>query len=84
MSKKSNTLGIISLILGIVSIVFFLNILVAVPAGIIGIVLAKMQNKRYPNKIAKAGFITSIIGIVLSILTIILLLTIFTGSFGSF
>ena len=84
MSKESNTYGIISLILGTISIIFFLNVLVAIPAGIIGIVLSKKQNKLYPNKISKAGFITSIIGIALSVLAIILAVTLFAGRFASF
>ncbi len=84
MAKKSNTLGIISLILGIISIIFFLNILIAIPAGIIGIVMSKKQDKLYKNKISKAGFITSIIGISLSVLAIILAITILSSSFASF
>jgi len=65
---KSNGKGVASLVLGIVSIVF--TGLGIIP-GVIGLILAMQQKKVYPNKINTVGFITSIIGIILSVIVII-------------
>ena len=67
--NPGNTLGIVSLILGIASIVFAFGLL-----GIVGIVLAKSSNTKQTEAglptlgTAKGGMITSIIGLVGGIL----------------
>ncbi|MBS3141167.1 DUF4190 domain-containing protein [Candidatus Woesearchaeota archaeon] len=66
--NKSNTLGITSLVLGIVSIVFCWVPIMGLVAGIIGIVLSVKQKKVFPNGIATGGLVTSIIGTVFSVL----------------
>jgi membrane-bound ClpP family serine protease len=67
LGKNKNALGILSLILGIISIVFFWHLegATGLIAGVLGVIFAILQKKAYPNNIAKAGFITSMIGIVL-------------------
>lgn len=78
--EKSNSNGIASLVLGIVSVVLpILGINLA--AGIVGIILAKKQKKIYPNGIATAGFILSIIGLAVWGL-IYLMMLLLVGSIG--
>ena len=71
--KKSNGLGIASLVLGIVSIVFsFIGLsTIGLIIGIVGIVLGVMARKKNPTGMAKAGLICSIIGTVLCALMFI-------------
>lgn len=65
---KSNSLGIASLVLGIVSIVFCWVPLLGLASGIVGIVCASKQRKIYPNGITSGGLVTSIIGVIFSAL----------------
>ena len=65
---ESKWRGIISLILGIASILFFWVILFSIPASVLGIIFSIMQKKTSPNKIAAAGLVTSIIGLCLTVL----------------
>lgn len=69
-NKQSNTLAVVGLILGIVSIVFpwipYIGFL-ALPAGIVGIILSAKGRKVPTGKgMATAGLVLSIIGVVLS------------------
>ena len=69
-NKQSNSLAIVGLVLGIISIVFpwipYLTY-VALPAGIVGIVLSAKGRKIGNGKgMATAGLVLSIIGVVLS------------------
>ena len=70
MYNENNTLGILSLIFGILSIIFGIISLLSIVGilfGIGGIVCAKESFKVQPgNGLARAGSITSIIGIILS------------------
>lgn len=65
--NSSNGTAVASLVLGIVSIVFaFILPIIGIICGIIGIVLGvKLRNE---SGMAKAGFIMSIIGIILSVI----------------
>lgn len=63
---KSNSLGIVSLILGIYSITRCLSITGTI-CGVLGIIFATQQQKSWSNGIAKAGFITSVVGLSLSV-----------------
>lgn len=74
-AQKEHITGIISLILGICSIPFSIVIIGAF-FGIIGIILARIsfKKKNYSHGIAKAGMITSIIGVTFSSLLLLLLL----------
>jgi uncharacterized membrane protein HdeD (DUF308 family) len=67
---KDNSFGILSVTLGIISILFlgFPGVL----SGILSIVFGFMQDRVSKNKWSKAGKILGIIGIVLGILAIIL------------
>lgn len=70
--KFDNTFGLASTILGILSIVFAsIN---GIVFGIIGLVFAHLQNKRFQNSWSRAGKILSIIGIILSIILITLII----------
>lgn len=67
--ENSNN-GMWSLILGILSIICSISgsllTLLGIPVGVIGIILAKKSLNEMPgNSLGRAGFITSIIGIVL-------------------
>ena len=65
-TNQPNGYGIASLVLGIAGLTF--NSVFppfALVFAIIGIFFAKKQNKIYPNGIATAGLITSIIGTVI-------------------
>ena len=67
--NKSNAFGIASLILGIVSIivVFVRQFLILGPVvGLLGIIFASKQRKVFPNGIANAGLVISIIGTAIS------------------
>jgi len=70
--ENGKGLSIAALILGIVSIIFcFINPIVALICGIVGLILGVMARKRQPNGMATAGFILSIIGLVISIIMFI-------------
>ena len=71
--KKSNGLAVVSLVLGIVAIVFsFIGLgWLGLIIGIVGIVLGVMAKKKNPTGMAKAGLICSIIGTVLCALIFI-------------
>lgn len=82
--KRSNGLGITSLILGIGSIVFSWVPFFGLISGILGLIFAIKQKKVWANGIAQAGLITSIIGVVFSaVQSLIILALIFTGMMGS-
>jgi len=76
MPKKRNNFGKVSLVLGIISIVLgtansfqiYTDILFlfAILSGILGLTLSSIQIKRNSNKFARAGFITSFIGVLLT------------------
>lgn len=67
---ENNNNGILSLILGIFSIICSISgsmlTLLGIPVGVVGIIVAKKSLDYEPgNSIGRAGLITSIIGIVL-------------------
>jgi len=64
-SKNDNSLGVASLVLGIVSIVLpYIGALI----GIAAIICAYKQRQVYPESLSLAGLITGIIGLVLWVL----------------
>jgi uncharacterized membrane protein HdeD (DUF308 family) len=77
--SSDNSLGIVSVVMGILSIVLTLSILVGSFAGIllgvIGIFFALAQRKRNKNSWSKAGLWLSIIGIILAIVFIVLFIS---------
>lgn len=78
MKRDGNGFGVASLVLGILSIILGpLFAIISLPAGIVGIVFAVIQGKRFPNKIAKAGLITNILGLVIAVLGVLLWLMYF-------
>ena len=70
--KQTNALAIVSLVLGIISIVLgCCGSWIAIALGAGGIVCAVFANKQGKTGMAKAGFICSIVGIVLAIVVMI-------------
>ena len=65
--STNSTLSIIALVVGILSIIFaFAYTWVGLVLGIVGIVLGAKARKQSQTKMATAGFVCSIIGLVLS------------------
>lgn len=60
---KKSVMHIVSLVLGIISIVTALFWYVTLPAGIIAIVFGVKSARRTGSKMGKAGLITGIIGL---------------------
>ncbi len=78
--QQSNGKGVASLILGIASIVLCWISIIGLASGIVGLILAIKQKKVFPNGMATAGLVTSIVGIVFSLfVTVIFVLVIITG-----
>ena len=65
--STNSTLAIVALVAGILSIVFaFVYTWVGLVLGIVGIVLSAKARKQSQTKMATAGFVCSIVGLVLS------------------
>ncbi|PIU22544.1 MAG: hypothetical protein COT14_00695 [Candidatus Diapherotrites archaeon CG08_land_8_20_14_0_20_30_16] len=81
--SDSNSYGIASLVLGIVSIVLCWVPVLGLASGIVGIIMAVKQRKISSNGITTAGLITSIVGTALSaIYMIITILLVMVGVIG--
>ena len=65
--KNKNVMHICSLVLGIISIVFDLFWYIALPTGILSIVFGAKSARLTGSKIGKAGMVTGIIGLSLSV-----------------
>ena len=61
--KNKSSLGIASLTLGIISIVFALFWYITIPTGILAIVFGRKSISKVGSKLGKAGFILGIIGL---------------------
>ena len=66
--NKKSILHIVSLVLGIISIVTNLFWYMVLPTGILAIIFGVKSVKKTGSKIAKAGVITGIIGLALFVL----------------
>ncbi len=66
--NKKSILHIVSLVLGIISIVTNLFWYMVLPTGILAIVFGVKSVKKTGSKIAKAGVITGIVGLALFVL----------------
>lgn len=67
--KIDNSLGITSLVLGILSVLTSIFVpLIAVITGILGIVFSVKQKNNYPSGAATAGLVISIVGLVVGII----------------
>ena len=81
--SDSNSYGIASLVLGIVSIVLCWVPVLGLASGIVGIIMAVKQRKISSNGITTTGLITSIVGTALSaIYMIITILLVMVGVIG--
>ena len=76
--SQDNSFGIASVVFGILSIIFSLNIVALFSTQVCGLILAvvafvfsRKQKKKADNKWARAGFILSIIGALLNIVIFI-------------
>lgn len=65
MEEKANgkVIHIISLVLGIISIIFSTFWYISIPSGIIALIFGVKSAKKFNSKIGKAGLITGIIGL---------------------
>lgn len=78
--KSNNAKALTSMILGIASIALCLYWFLALPAGVVGLVLAILSKKEIEQGngtnagMAKAGLITSIVGIALAVISVVLVL----------
>jgi hypothetical protein len=72
MAKESeNDFGIASLVFGVLSIIFSLIVVPAIPLGIIGLVFGFVQRKKNKNPWANWGIALSIIGLIIAIIAAI-------------
>ncbi len=75
---------VVSLVLGIISIVAMLFWYISLPSGITAIVLGAKSYKKYEKKLGLAGMITGIVGVSLCLLiyiTIIILVILDNGGY---
>jgi hypothetical protein len=77
MAEKKNDFGIASMILGISSVVFCWTILIGIVAGVLGIIFSVKQRKIFANGFSTAGLVTSIVGISLTVIIILLWVFVF-------
>ena len=63
MEQNKNVIHIVSLVLGIISIVTALFWYINIPTGILAIVMGVKSAKKTGSKIGKAGIITGIVGL---------------------
>ena len=67
--QKERYVGhIVSLVLGIISILTALLYYISLPSGIISIVMGVKTYKKHGSKVAVAGFITGIVGLSLTLI----------------
>lgn len=67
MVRAKSGLGVASLVLGIISIIFASFWYITLPSGILAIVLGAKSIKKVGSRLGKAGLITGIIGLALFI-----------------
>lgn len=61
--KTKSSMGIASLTLGILSIIFAIFWYITLPTGILAIIFGAKSTKKIGSKLGKAGLITGIIGL---------------------
>ena len=79
-NKSNHGMPVSSLVLGIISIIFASCWYIALPTGILAIVFGAKSTKKLGSKLAKAGLITGIIGISLSVFLYISMILIWSLS----
>ena len=72
--KNKYVMHIISLVLGIISIVTSLFWYMTIPTGVIAIVLGVKSAKKFGSKLGKAGMITGIVGLSLFVFIYLLII----------
>lgn len=73
MPSQSKGLAIASMVLGIVSLVFFCFVYICIPCGLISIILGgvALANKKPGKGMAIAGLVCSIVGIAIYVICLI-------------
>ena len=77
--QKSEGLGVASLVLGILGIMFSITIILSLLGfilGILGIIFAIMQKRNNPTGTATGGLITSIVALVIGLILVLLTIAI--------
>lgn len=69
--NSDNKFGFTAFILGILSIVLFFTVFPSLILGILGIIFAVLQLRKGKNKLAIAGLVLSIIGLIVGIILVI-------------
>ena len=75
-NKKHSPMSIASLTLGIISICTVAFWYISIPSSIIAIVFGSKTTKRIGSKLGKAGLVTGIVGLSLTLLLYIVVITI--------
>ena len=70
-SSNDNNCGVVSVVLGILSIILLAGNGIGIIIGIIGLIFGKKQEKTSKNKWSRAGITLNIIGIILGIILLI-------------
>jgi len=85
-NKEGETLAVISLVCGILSIIigFAVNSFAGLLLGIVGIVLGSLARKQNQSSLATAGFVISIISVILLLLVSVCALLIWGSLVASF
>ena len=71
--EQKRGMGIAGMVLGLATLTFCWFIYIAVITGVLGIILSAVSQKYGRNGFAKAGLITSIIGLALAVILLIVL-----------
>ena len=77
-TDEKKGLRIASLVLGIISVVFSCAWYIAIPCGIIGLILGIVAAKSGKNGMSTAGIVLSVIGIIVAIVWLIVVAVILT------
>jgi membrane-bound ClpP family serine protease len=77
--RRSNVLGVVSLVSGILGLSFFFMSTWGLILSILAIFFYNIQIKKFPNKIATAGLILGLIGLVINMILFIWALLSYLG-----
>lgn len=71
--QPSTTYGVVSMVMGILSLCLFLMPYFGLPLAILALVFAHKQSKHMPTGMASAGNVMGIIGIVINAVTLLII-----------
>lgn len=81
--QPTDAKAVVSLVMGILSIVACCCYGIGIVPAIVGLILAIISKKKNPSGVATAGLICSIIGLVFSVIAIIYFVAVFPYAFKS-